>query len=82
VIALPPLAGATQLTVSFWLLAKFCTVGAAGALGTVVTATVVVAEDADVPAALVAVTLMVYVIAEVKLPTTTGELAPDAVLVV
>jgi hypothetical protein len=50
--------------------------------GTVVTATVVVAEAADVPAAFVAVTLMVYVVADLSVSTMMGEVAPVAVLVV
>jgi hypothetical protein len=54
VIAVPPVAGATQLTVS-WLTCGVA-VGADGVAGTVVTATVVVSEAEDVPVAFVAVT--------------------------
>ena len=41
------------------LAVELVTVGAFGVAGTVVTATVVVAEEGDVPAAFVAVTLIV-----------------------
>jgi hypothetical protein len=57
-------------------------VGAAGVAGTVVAVTVVVAEAGDVPAALVAVTLTVYVTAEARFCTTIGDEDPVAVLVV
>ena len=56
--------------------------GADGVAGTVVTATVVVAEDGDVPAAFVAVTLIVQVVAEDRDSTVIGEEDPVAVLVV
>jgi hypothetical protein len=57
-------------------------VGAFGVAGTVVTATVTDEETGDVPAALAAVTLMVYVTADVRFCTTIGEDDPVAVLVV
>jgi hypothetical protein len=57
-------------------------VGADGVAGTVVIATVVVAEGSDVATEFAAVTDMVYVIAEDKFSTTIGEDAPVAVLVV
>ena len=57
-------------------------VGAFGVAGTVVTGTVTEEETGDVPAALAAVTLMVYVTADVRFCTTRGEDAPVTVLVV
>ena len=56
--AFPPVAGADQVTVS-WSATVLVAVGAAGVAGTVVAVTVVVADAAEVPAAFVAVTLMV-----------------------
>jgi hypothetical protein len=56
--AFPPVAGADHETVS-WSATVLAAVGAVGVAGTVVAVTVVVDEAADVPALLVAVTLMV-----------------------
>jgi hypothetical protein len=50
--------------------------------GTVVAVTVVVEDAGDVPAAFVAVTLIVYCVADARPVTTTGEDDPVAVLVV
>jgi len=77
---LPPVAGATQLTES-WL-TNGLAVGAAGVAGTVVAVTVAVAEDAEVPAAFVAVTEIVYSTAEARPVTVIGLDEPVAVLVV
>ena len=78
-IAEPPLDGATQLTVS-WFTTVALAVGAAIVAGTVVTVTAVEAlEAADVPAALVAVTVNVGAAVDAMPVTTSGEDAPVAV---
>ena len=78
VIADPPVAGAVQETVS--ASAAVVTVGADGVAGTVVTVTAADAEEAaDVPAALVAVTVKVGVDAEASPVTVIGEDDPVAV---
>jgi hypothetical protein len=78
VIADPPLFGAVQFTVS--RSTAVVATGAAGVAGTVVTVTAAEAEDAaEVPAALVAVTVNVGVADEAIPVTTRGEDAPVAV---
>ena len=57
-------------------------VGAVIVAGTVVAVTVVVDEASEVPVALLAVTLTVYVTPEAKPVTVIGDVAPVAVLVV
>jgi hypothetical protein len=72
VIVDPPVAGAVQDTVS--KLTPVVAVGAFGAAGTVVANTPADAEDAaDVPAALVAVTVNVYVVFDRRPVTVIGE---------
>ena len=79
-IALPPVAGGVQETVSDAKLAFVDADGAPGVAGTVVTVTAADAADAcDVPAALVAVTVNVGVAAEAIPVTIIGEDAPVAV---
>jgi hypothetical protein len=80
VIAEPPVAGAVQDTVSDARLAFVTADGAPGVAGTVVTVTAADAVDAaEVPAALVAVTVNVGVAAEAIPVTTRGDDAPVAV---
>jgi hypothetical protein len=75
VIARPPSNGATNTTVTWPLPAP--TVGAAGAVGTVLGMTAAEAADAAPgPFAFVAVTVQVYDFPFDKLPTTIGEAAP------
>ena len=80
VIALPPVAGADQVTVSLPVVTPVVTVetpGFAGAAGTVVIGTPSDAADAaDVPEAFVAVTVPVTVVAEAIPVTTIGEVDP------
>ena len=78
VIAAPPFAGAVQETVS--LSTPAVAIGALICAGTVVTVTAEEADEAaDVPAALVAVTVNVGVAAEAIPSTVMGEDAPVAV---
>jgi len=76
VIALPPLAGATNETVTSPL--PTATVGCAGALGTVLgTAATDAGDAAPAPSAFVAVTVHVYDFPFDNPLTTIGEPAPD-----
>ncbi len=76
-IALPPSAGATNDTVTCAFPAA--TVGATGALGTVLGTAAADADDAaPEPFAFVAVTVHVYDFPFVKPPMTIGEPAPGA----
>jgi hypothetical protein len=78
VIADPPFAGAVQLTVSWFTPAV--AVGADGVAGTVVIVTEEEgSEAAEVPEALVAVTVNVYAVLDSRPVTVSGELAPVAV---
>jgi len=82
VIALPPVAGATQVTMSVAVCETEVIVGAAGVAGTVVTVTELDAADAeDVPIAFVAVTVAVVTTPDPKPVITNGEEAPVTVCV-
>jgi len=82
VIALPPVAGATQVTISVAVCETEVIVGAAGVAGTVVTVTELDAADAeDVPIAFVAVTVAVVTTPDPKPVITNGEEAPVTVCV-
>jgi len=77
-MAVPPFAGAVQVTVS-WLTPAVAT-GAEGVAGTVVTVTAAEAEEAaEVPAAFVALTVNVGVAPEAIPVTVNGDDAPVAV---
>ena len=80
VIAEPPVAGAVHETESFDWLATADAAGAPGVAGTVVTVTAAEALDAaEVPAALVAVTVNVGVAPEANPVRTIGDDDPVAV---
>jgi hypothetical protein len=81
VIALPPLLGGDQ-EIESWFTTVEETDGADGAAGTVVAVTVAAEEAAEVPALLVAVTVIEYCTLEARPVTVIGEDAPVAVLVV